>query len=170
MLCLRHRFVLLFLQLLSIGSPGQTSPSCKASPGCPSWPSQSKWHALNSSISGRLLQPTPPGAVCHPGQPTYNNATCAKVAAEWLTVDFYAEDPISNAWPNWNNDSCLPFLPSPCSGGGFPIYAVNATGVEDIKKGIDFAREHNVRLVVKATGHDYLGRYYRKFGLVTITD
>lgn len=102
------------LPLLNIVNAGQTSPSCKASPGSPSWPSQSKWNALNSSISGRLLEPAPPGAVCHPGQPTYNAATCPIVAAEWYTVDFYAEDPISNAWPNWNNDSCLPWLPSPC--------------------------------------------------------
>ena len=38
------------------------------------------------------------------------------------------------------------------------MYVVNATCAEDVKKGIDFARERNVRLVVKGTGHDYLGR------------
>ena len=158
MFCLRSSYMLSLLQLLLSVSPGQPSPSCKATPGSPSWPGQPKWHAFNCSISGRLLHPTPPAAVCHPDQPTYNNATCATVASEWLTVDFYAEDPISNAWPNWNNDSCLPFLPGPCSSEGFPLYAVNATCVEDIRKGINFARENNVRLVVKASGHDYLGR------------
>jgi len=29
---------------------------------------------------------------------------------------------------------------------------------EDVKAGVDFARERNVRLIVKGTGHDYLGR------------
>lgn len=38
------------------------------------------------------------------------------------------------------------------------MYVVNATCAEDVKKGVDFAREENVRLVVKASGHDYLGR------------
>jgi FAD/FMN-containing dehydrogenase len=28
-----------------------------------------------------------------------------------------------------------------------------------VKKGIDFARENNIRLIVKGTGHDYLGRW-----------
>jgi len=35
---------------------------------------------------------------------------------------------------------------------------VNATCKEDVKRGVDFARENDVRLIVKATGHDYLGR------------
>jgi FAD/FMN-containing dehydrogenase len=59
---------------------------------------------------------------------------------------------------NWNNDTCLPIATYPCSGQGYPIYVVNATCAEDVKKGVDFARENNVRLVVKGTGHDYLGR------------
>ena len=148
----------LLVHLLNMINAGEALPSCKASPFSPSWPCQSKWHALNSSISGRLLEPAPPGAVCHPDQPTYNASTCPTVAANWFTVDFYANDPITSAWPNWNNDSCLPWLPTPCSGEGYPIFAVNATCAEDIKKGIDFARENNVRVVVKATGHDYMGR------------
>jgi hypothetical protein len=151
-------FIFSTLQLLSLVDAGQSSSSCKVSPGTSSWPSQSKWHSLNSSISGRLLQPAPPGAVCHPDQPTYNAALCPVVAAEWFNVDFYAQDPITSAWPFWNNDSCLPWLPSPCSGEGYPVYAVNATCKEDVKKGVDFARENNVRIVVKATGHDYIGR------------
>ena len=148
----------ILLHLLTIVNAGQSSPPCKASPGSPSWPSQSKWHALNSSISGQLLQPTPPGAVCHPGQPTYNDVTCSAVSTEFYTVDFFAEDPITSAWPSWNNDSCLPSPLTPCSGEAFPVYAVNATCAEHVKKGIDFARENNVRIVVKSTGHDYLGR------------
>lgn len=150
--------ILAFFQLLNVVNAGDSSPSCKASPGTSSWPSPSKWHALNSSLSGRLLQPAPPGAVCHPDQPTYDAALCPAVVTEWFTVDFFALDPIASAWPNWNNDSCLPWLPTPCSGAAFPVYAVNATCKEDVKKGVDFARENNVRVVVKATGHDYIGR------------
>lgn len=40
---------------------------------------------------------------------------------------------------------------------------VNATCSEDVKMGVDFARENNVRLVVKASGHDYLGRFENYF-------
>ena len=45
-------------------------------------------------------------------------------AAEWSNVDFYAQDRISNAWPNFNNDPCLPFLPTPCSGESYPVSAI----------------------------------------------
>jgi hypothetical protein len=59
---------------------------------------------------------------------------------------------------NWNNDSCLPIPGVRCSGEGYPVYVVNAISVGDVKAGVDFAMENDVRLVVKGTGHDYLGR------------
>jgi len=37
-------------------------------------------------------------------------------------------------------------------------YAIVVRKDSDIVAGVDFAREHNVRLVVKGTGHDYYGR------------
>jgi len=135
-----------------------SSPSCKVSLDDPSWPTSSKWASLNNSLAGQLLKPSPPGAVCHPSRPEYNAVTCQKLLQDWFIVDFYAGDPISSAWSNWNNDSCVPWNPAPCSGEGFPVYVINATRKEDVKKGVDFARENNVRLVVKASGHDYLGR------------
>lgn len=99
-----------------------------------------------------------PGAVCHSDQPTYNNATCPVVQAEWATAVFHQANTISNYWNNFNNDCCLPFPLVPCSGEGYPVYVVNATSADDVKKGVDFARRNDVRMVVKATGHDYLGR------------
>jgi hypothetical protein len=146
------------LQLLNLVNASRSPLSCKASLGSPGWPSASAWAALNESISGRLLEPPPPGAVCHSDQPTYNAATCPAVQADWATAVFHQANPISNYWNNFNNDSCLPFPLVPCSGEGYPVYVVNATSADDVKKGVDFARENNVRLVVKATGHDYLGR------------
>jgi len=41
---------------------------------------------------------------------------------------------------------------------------VNATNKDDVKKAVDFAKENNVRLVVKGSGHDYLGRYVATSG------
>ena len=117
-----------------------------------------EWAALNHSLSGRLLKPSPPGAVCHPNQPTFNIAACPAVEAGWLTTAWHSDNPISVPENNWVNDTCLPNPLGPCSGEGYPIYVVNATCAEDVKKGIDFAKEKNVRLVVKGTGHDYLGR------------
>jgi hypothetical protein len=154
----RGSFTMFSLFILLVAC-ANAEPLCKAYPGSRAWPSLSRWAALNASISGRLLQPPPPGAVCHPGQPTYNSASCVTIQNNWTNIDYHSTNPISSAWNNWNNDSCIPYLPSPCSGEGYPIYVVNATCIDDVKKGVDFARENNVRLIVKASGHDYLGRF-----------
>ncbi|KAF8855701.1 FAD-binding domain-containing protein [Acephala macrosclerotiorum] len=132
--------------------------NCKAAPGSANWPSDIQWAQLNTSLSGRLLAPTPPGAVCHPTQSSFNPIQCASVQTGWLTSAWHADNPVSTIENNWNNDTCIPLPTFPCSGEGYPVYVVNATCSEDVKKGVDFAREKGVRLVVKGTGHDYLGR------------
>lgn len=48
--------------------------------------------------------------------------------------------------------------PSPCGQGSLPVYAIAATSAQDIQKAVDFGRTHNLRLSIKNTGHDYLGR------------
>lgn len=37
-------------------------------------------------------------------------------------------------------------------------FAVNATAPSDIQKTVDFVRQHNIRLVIRNTGHDYNGK------------
>ena len=135
-----------------------TQPQCKAIPGTGSWPSDAVWSHLNQSISGRLLKPPPPAAACHSDQPEYNLASCAVINDSWVENVFHANNPISSTRNNWNNDTCLPNATDPCSGIGYPVYVVNATCADDVKKGVDFARDNNVRLIIKGTGHDYLGR------------
>lgn len=131
---------------------------CKNVPGSLGWPTPSEWDTLNETLSGRLLRPPPPGAVCHPGQPTYDAELCPTVQGLWGNTTFHADNPISTDLNNWNNDSCLPWLEYPCSGEGYPIYVVNATRAEHVRIGVDFARRYNIRLVVKSSGHDYIGR------------
>ncbi|KAL7816041.1 hypothetical protein V8C44DRAFT_307463 [Trichoderma aethiopicum] len=150
----------LLLSLAVIGSAlcAPQTEICKAYPGAPSWPPAHAWASLNRTLNGRLLRPVPPGAVCHPDQPTFNSSQCAAVAAEWKTYEFHVESPVSVMWDKFDNFTCLPEEDAPCSTAGYPAYVVNASSAEHVKIGIDFARKHNVRLNVKNTGHDYLGR------------
>lgn len=62
--------------------------------------------------------------------------------------------------PFFANQSCDPWTPrdQPCVLGNYVDYAVNVTGVSDVAAAIQFASEKNVRLVIRNTGHDYLGR------------
>ncbi|KAJ5619478.1 hypothetical protein N7510_003462 [Penicillium lagena] len=85
--------------------------------------------------------------------------------SSWNTFAFHQDNPVSTAWNNMNNDSCLPNTTAPCSGLGYPVYVVNATSANDIKLAIDFARENNVRLNIKASGHDYLKRSATPYSL-----
>jgi hypothetical protein len=48
--------------------------------------------------------------------------------------------------------------PGSCTLGPNPRYAVNATSAEHVQHTIAFAKEHNIRLVTKSTGHDINGR------------
>lgn len=45
-----------------------------------------------------------------------------------------------------------------CTLGGFPTYSLNITTVAQIQLAINFARNLNLRLVVRNTGHDFLGK------------
>ena len=149
---------LLVFGLILFNVASFTDAFCKSVPGTPGWPCLAEWQKFNESLSYQLLKPLPPAAPCHANEPNFNNLTCAYIEAQWATGAFHADDPISTDSNNFNNDSCLPDPTAPCSGEGYPIYVVNATNTEQVKLGVDFAREHNIRLVIKGTGHDYLGR------------
>lgn len=130
--------LLLSLTSMVSGICAPQTETCKAHPGTTSWPSAHIWATLNRTLNGRLLQPLPPGAVCHPGQPTYNTSQCSKVADEWKTYEFHAGNPISVMWDIFDNYTCLPEEDTPCTSAGYPAYVVNASNAEHVKTGIDF--------------------------------
>lgn len=59
---------------------------------------------------------------------------------------------------NWSGDACIPDPMTHCDLTRFPPYVANVTDGAMVKAVIEFAREKKVRVVVKGTGHDYLGR------------
>ncbi|MCJ1286178.1 hypothetical protein MMC26_005523 [Xylographa opegraphella] len=62
--------------------------------------------------------------------------------------------------PYWLNDSCSPFLGpnASCTLGNIASYAINVDNADTVTAGLKFAREKNIRLSIKNTGHDYIGR------------
>lgn len=62
--------------------------------------------------------------------------------------------------PFFANRSCDPFQPesAQCVIGTYVQYTVNVTNAQDVAAGIKFANKHNIRLVIRNTGHDYLGK------------
>ncbi|KAJ6157306.1 isoamyl alcohol oxidase [Penicillium chermesinum] len=83
-----------------------------------------------------------------------NRAIQAKATAPPLPTN----SPIGYVYPLGAN-SCPPLNASVavypiCELGVAPAYSIKATNADDVAAGIKFAKEHNVRLVVKLTGHD----------------
>ena len=142
------------------------------------WPSPAQWRLFNHSLGGKLIADVPPAIVCYPG-PAFNSEACTAVDRDLTNQSFVADNPIALSYPT---NSCPPvnLKANPCaigysnsalcstantstplgtcSIGDQPRYTVNATEGSDVEAAIDFAREHNIRLVVRNTGHDILRR------------
>ena len=122
------------------------------------WPTEEMWSSFNASIGGKLIRAVPIAAVCH--RATYEKQKCDTLRDSW----FFPETHLSSAslpmlYPG-TNDSCNPFSKpdAACTEGTYVAYAVNATCEVDFHKTIKFVKDNNVRLVIRNTGHDYLGK------------
>ncbi|TKX25719.1 FAD-binding domain-containing protein 12 [Elsinoe australis] len=145
-----------------LAAPASTNSSaCRCFPGDACWPSTQVWQGLNQTVGGRLVATVPLAAPCHDSVfSTYDNATCANLQAEWLEPETHYVNSASVMAPYFANQSCDPFLPrsAQCVIGTYTQYAINVTSADDVAAGIKFATEHNIRLVVRNTGHDYNGK------------
>jgi FAD/FMN-containing dehydrogenase len=113
-------------------------------PGEPGWPSPAQWAALGESVGGRLVQVQPAFTVCRPDA---GSAACSGLFQN-LTDPFYIDQSVSLTQTlGWLDG----FISEPSA------YAVLAASSADVAAAVNFAREHNVRLVVKSGGHSYLG-------------
>ena len=83
------------------------------------------------------------------------------------------EDPTSIRSILFQGMTCMPtahgatFLGNngSCTLGGFPEYSINVTNVAQIQLAVNIARELNIRLVIKNTGHDFGAKSTGKGGL-----
>ncbi|PFH59274.1 hypothetical protein XA68_12590 [Ophiocordyceps unilateralis] len=148
-----------FCLLSSLTTAGcSLTANCKTLPGDRDWPSTTIWESLNSTLNGRLLAPPPPAAVCHTEQPLHNASACPSLREAWTHSAWHSENPVSVMWDQFTNFSCLPEPSTPCSSRGYPAYVIDASTAEHVRVGINFAKEHNIRLIVKSSGHDFIGR------------
>jgi FAD/FMN-containing dehydrogenase len=113
-------------------------------PGEPGWPSPAEWTALGESVGGRLVQVQSAFTVC---EPDAGSAGCADLLQN-LTDPFYIDQSVNLTQTLGWIDA---FTSQPSA------YAVLAASSADVAAAVNFAREHNVRLVVKSGGHSYLG-------------
>lgn len=139
------------------------SRECKPLINSTLWPSTQAWRALNDSLSGKLLAPSPPAVVCEPSKPRlFDRAACAQVGNSWSNSSFHTDDPVSVTYPNWRNDACLPTAllnkTAECNLYPFSKYVVNASNAAHVAEAVKFASRTGVRVIVKGGAHDLLGR------------
>ncbi|KAJ7088708.1 hypothetical protein C8R44DRAFT_819336 [Mycena epipterygia] len=134
------------------------SPACRNIPGNAGYPNSIAWDALNATISGRLVGVVPSAKYCA----SLPGGACTD--AQWTSALFRATIPGAMDQVNWEQgyDSTPPSLclrnATACGQGDVPIYSVEAETVADIQAAVKFASTHDLRLAIKASGHDYLGR------------
>jgi hypothetical protein len=121
------------------------SPSpARVRPGDPAWPSEESWDQLGREVGARLIKVRSPLAACVGAS---SDAACAQVFKEFKNP-YYLGDEVgltqSLGWIGaWTSQ------PS--------VYAVAAKTTADVVAAVNFARTHNLRLVVKGGGHSYQG-------------
>jgi FAD/FMN-containing dehydrogenase len=107
------------------------------------WPNEETWQGLNDAVGGNLIQVAPLLGPC--AQP--DSPACADLTS-LLSNPFYLGDQPGGTQVSGWLDAWTPAASA---------YAIKARNTADVVAGVEFARRHNLRLVVKGTGHSYLG-------------
>ena len=112
-----------------------SSKTCRCLPSENCWPSDKDWDALAKSLDGKLIKPSAPLSVCKDSA----SKNCKDVLKN-IKNPFYMQSDSgrneSQGWLGaWSNQASS--------------YAVEAKDTQDIVKAVNFAREHNLRLVIK---------------------
>ncbi len=142
---------LLVLAAAAATASTTTTPGCRCLPEDACWASV-PWAALNASVGGRLLVGEDPLSPCLADA---SSPTCAALLN--ATDDEF-----------WVTDQALGYLhtglfaPAESTGGWnltqvLASYVVAAESTADVQAAVAFASAHNLRLVVKNTGHSWFG-------------
>lgn len=120
------------------------SPSARVRPGDSYWPTQAQWQELDTKVGGTLLKPQALFAPCATAE---SSPACAEVSQNLRNPFYIGDQPGGTQVSGWL-DAWTP-APSAC--------AVKARNAQDVASAVNFARMHNLRVVVKGGAHSYLG-------------
>ncbi len=122
----------------------QGRPASRVRPSDPGWPSEANWDRLKREVGGRLITPQSPLSACRDAP----SSVLASAVLQRLRNPYsIGEQPGLTQTSGWVG--AWTSQPS--------AYAVVARTTEDLVAAVTFARENNLRLVVKGGGHSYQG-------------
>lgn len=108
-------------------------------------PPREAWANLGRELGGRLIKVEPSLSACLDDA---TDPSCTEALRDHQNPYFIQDQPAGYQTTGW-------FDAYTAEAGPYGVVARNA---HDIAAAVRFARRHGVRLVVKNTGHDYLGR------------
>jgi FAD/FMN-containing dehydrogenase len=134
--------------LISLGratrSTAEATPFVRVRPSDVAWPSQARWNGLFNAVSGRLVRLDDPLASC---RATPDGPACQSFFRAMRNPYSISDNPAlteTSGWVDaWNS------APS--------AYAIKVQSTADVVAAVNFARESNLRLVIKGGGHSYQG-------------
>ncbi|KAJ7186129.1 FAD-binding domain-containing protein [Mycena filopes] len=143
--------------------------------------SQTQWHTLNSTVSGRLHTATPFALPCFS---MYNNQlvssdaqACAVIQGNYTSPHFRIESFSANMFVEFETcmdtgEKCLlnpadlaAIAGQSCDQGEIPPYYIEVQTASDIQAAFKFSQQTKVPLSIKNTGHDLIGRSRRRDSL-----
>jgi FAD/FMN-containing dehydrogenase len=122
----------------------QAFPPRRVRPADSTWPDAALWNKLNDDVGGNLLVPRGLFDLCAADP---NGVRC-RTALEHVDNPYWIGDQAAGTEVSGWLDA---WTPAPSA------YAIRARNAADVARGVSFARDHNLRLVVKGGGHSYLG-------------
>jgi len=123
---------------------GQPMPR-RVRPYDPEWPTASEWDALRKAVGGRLERVVSP---LEARARRIDGSLCEDALADLANPFFIQDQAGATQTAGWIDG----WTSAPS------VYAVAAAGAADVAAAVNFAREKNLRLVVKGGAHSYLGQ------------
>ncbi|WP_158814172.1 FAD-binding oxidoreductase [Methylocapsa sp. S129] len=121
-----------------------TSAFSRVRPGDAAWPSAASWAKLNEAVGGNLIAAPSPFGACATDA---GSAPCVDALANIRNPFYLGDQPGGTQVSGWLDA----WTPAPSA------YAVKARSSGDVAAAVNFARDNNLRLVVKGAGHSYQG-------------
>lgn len=139
-------FIVTFLITFSHAkAPVNNNKSSYCLPNQSCWPTSKEWEQLNKKINGHLIKARNYLSPCIEDP----QSDGCKNTLEEIKNPFYLEtQPTATQSTGWFEAWDSEISP----------YIVAAKTAQEIAHAVKFARKHHIKLVVKGTGHDYLGR------------
>ena len=121
-----------------------SSSAGRVRPSNPSWPTAESWEKLNQDVGGHLIRVQSPLAACADRS---DSTSCKEVIKKLQNPYYIGDQPATTQTSGWVDG----WMSAPSA------YAVAVSSSADVVAAVNFARENNLRLVVKGGGHSYQG-------------